>query len=32
LHLSIRTVGLGDAAGQDVAANFTLSYAGAFPL
>jgi ubiquinone/menaquinone biosynthesis C-methylase UbiE len=32
LRLSIRTVGLGAAAGQDLAGIFTLSYAGAFPL
>src|SRR5205085_10022740 len=32
LRMSIRTLGLGDAAGKDVAAIYTLSYAGAFPL
>jgi hypothetical protein len=32
LRLSIRTLALGSADAQDVAANFTLSYAGAFPL
>ena len=32
LRLSIRTLGLGAAAGQDHAGIFTLSYAGAFPL
>jgi hypothetical protein len=32
LRLSIRTLGLGAAAGQDLAEIFTLSYAGAFPL
>jgi hypothetical protein len=32
LRLSIRTSGLGAAAGQELAGMFTLSYAGAFPL